>query len=102
MAEKVYKPSLGHFLKKDWSKKDHKKKREFSLPKKFLEQMTQNNTKHLFTVLNNNFQFFVWKKKLFVKETKDFYFNPLNKIQWGPDERSDSEFALIYPSFYGM
>ena len=29
-----------------------------------------------------------------MKETKDVYFNPLNKIKWGPDERSASDFAL--------
>ena len=29
-----------------------------------------------------------------MKETKDFYLNPLNKIKWGPDERSASDFAL--------
>ena len=29
-----------------------------------------------------------------MKETKDFYSNPLNKIKWGPDERSASDFAL--------
>ena len=31
---------------------------------------------------------------MFVKETKDFYFNPLNKTKWGPDERSASDFEL--------
>ena len=30
-----------------------------------------------------------------VKETKDLYLNPLNKIKWGPDERSASDFAPI-------
>ena len=35
------------------------------------------------------------KKYLFVKETKDFYFNPLNKIKWGLDERSASDFHWI-------
>ena len=49
--------------------------------------------------------FFGAKKYLFVKETKDFYFNPLNKIKWGPDEHSAPNFALnsyLRPSFYGM
>ena len=31
---------------------------------------------------------------MFLKETKDFNFNPLNKNKWGPDERSASDFAL--------
>ena len=29
-----------------------------------------------------------------MKETKDLYFNPLNKTKWGPDERSASDFAF--------
>ena len=44
-------------------------------------------------------------KNKFMKETKDFYLNPLNMIKWGPDERSASDFALNsykHPSFYGM
>ena len=58
----------------------------------------------------NLFNFFIiknWQKKykqscyrlpktryLFLKETKDFYFNPLNKIKWGPDEHLAPDFAL--------
>ena len=57
--------------------------------------MTRNNKMHLTKVLNNKFQsFFGVKKFFFVKETKDFYFNPLNKIRWGPDKRSASDFAF--------
>ena len=29
-----------------------------------------------------------------MKETKDFYLNPVNKIKWGPDECSASDFAF--------
>ena len=39
-------------------------------------------------------KFFRVKKYFFVKETKNFYLNPLNKIKWGPDERSASDFAF--------
>ena len=38
--------------------------------------------------------FFRVKEYFFVKETKDFYFNPLNKIKWGPDEHPASDFAM--------
>ena len=31
-----------------------------------------------------------------MKETKDFYFNPLNKTKWGQDERSASDFAIAF------
>ena len=31
-----------------------------------------------------------------MKDPKDFYFNPLNKINWGPDERSASEFYIEF------
>ena len=40
------------------------------------------------------FKVFRGKKKLFVKETKDLYFDPLNKFKWGPDERSASDFEF--------
>ena len=57
--------------------------------------MTGNSKKHFFKVLNKNFlSFFRVKTYFFVKETKDFYLNPLNKIIWGPDERSASDLAL--------
>ena len=41
---------------------------------------------------------FFRENNLFVKEKKDFYFNRLNKIKWGPDERSASDFVLY--SYY--
>ena len=56
--------------------------------------MTRNQKKHFFKVLNNYFQKKLVKQYLFVKVTKNFHFNPLNKIKWGPDERSASDFAF--------
>ena len=54
--------------------------------------MTGNSKKHFFKVLNQNFQRFLGQKNIFfVKETKDFYLNLLNKTKWGPDERSASD-----------
>ena len=41
--------------------------------------MTGNNKNIFLKVFNKNFQSFLGKKIIFVKETKDFYFNPLNK-----------------------
>ena len=39
-------------------------------------------------------KFFRVKKYVFVKKTKDFDLNPLNKNKLGPDERSASDFAF--------
>ena len=39
-------------------------------------------------------RFFGAKNIFFVKETKDCFFHPLNKIKWGPDESSASDFAF--------
>ena len=40
------------------------------------------------------FKVFGEQKKLFVRETKNFYFHPLNRIKLGPDERCASDFAF--------
>ena len=57
--------------------------------------MTGNSKKTFFLKFKIKiFKVFRVKKYFFVKETKDFYLNPLNKIKWGPDERSASDFAL--------
>ena len=56
--------------------------------------MTGNSKNHFFKVLNKKFLSFKSKQFFFLKETKDFYLNPLKKIKWGPDERSASDFAL--------
>ena len=67
------------------------------MQKKFLYQMT-GNTKNFFffIVLKTISKFFGAKKYFFLEETKDFYFNPLNKIKWGPDERSASDFSCNF------
>ena len=52
--------------------------------------MIQNN-KNMYLKFS---KFFGAKKKIFFKETKDLYFNSLNKIKWGPDERSASDFSF--------
>ena len=56
--------------------------------------MTGNNNFFKKVFINNFQSFFGVKKYFFGKETNDFYFNPLNKTTWRPDEHSASEFAL--------
>ena len=50
--------------------------------------MTQNSKKkHLFKVLDNSFYHFLVKKIFVCERDKGFFYNPLNKIKWGSDER---------------